>query len=277
MFCTGLCYDEIMDKFRALVSEELSVIDDNLDNIIEQDDCVFPDLRSFLSGNSKRIRSVICLLYLKSQGIDITNKITDFLVAVELIHNASLLHDDFVDNSDIRRGVPTLFKKYGSKLSVLSGDYLLSLAVERLIRLQNFDILTLFSDTVKKMSEAEITQYCSRNNEISFDEYLKIVTGKTAALFSSCIKSAAMLSGINCERAFRFGEKFGILFQINNDFDSDSAENDRFNGVKTAVSIIGIEKTLVFKDNYKEELRQILAEIPDNIYKKGIEDLIELL
>ena len=253
MFCTGLCYDEIMDKFRALVSEELSVIDDNLDNIIEQDDCIFSDLRSFLSGNSKRIRSVICLLCLKSQGID------------------------FVDNSDIRRGVPTLFKKYGSKLSVLSGDYLLSLAVERLIRLQNFDILTLFSDTVKKMSEAEITQYCSRNNEISFDEYLKIVTGKTAALFSSCIKSAAMLSGINCERAFRFGEKFGILFQINNDFDSDSAENDRFNGVKTAVSIIGIEKTLVFKDNYKEELRQILAEIPDNIYKKGIEDLIELL
>ena len=266
-----------MDKFRALVSEELSIIDDDLDSIIEQDDCIFSDLRSFLSGNSKRIRSVICLLYLKSQGINVTKKITDLLVAVELIHNASLLHDDFVDSSDLRRGVPTLFKKYGSKLSVLSGDYILSLAVKRLIMLENNGILNLFSDTVKKMSEAEITQYFSRNNEISFEKYLKIISGKTSALFSSCIKSAAVLSGIDSERAFRFGENFGILFQINNDFDSISAENDRFNGVKTAVNIIGIEKTLALKDNYKEELWQILAEIPNNAYKKGIEDLIELL
>ena len=266
-----------MDNIRALVLNELNLIEDNFYRLTKQNNAVFNDLGDFLLGKSKRIRSLVSLLYLKANNINTGQKIIDLLFSVELIHNASLLHDDVIDNSPLRRNVQTLFDKYGSKLSVISGDYILSIAVEKLLKLNNECILNLFLNTVKKMSEAEILQFFSRNQDITLKKYLDIVCGKTSSLFSASMKSAAILSGIDADRAGYFGDKFGMLFQINNDLDSSSAENDMKNGVKTAVNILGIEKTLALKDNYKEELRQILAEIPDNKYKNGIEDLIELL
>ena len=266
-----------MDKIRALVINELNQIEEHFNVLAKHNDALFKDLCDFLLGKSKRIRSIISLLYLKANNVNIDKNITDLLFSVELIHNASLLHDDVIDNSPLRRNAQTLFDKYGSKLSVISGDYILSIAVEKLLQLKNESILNLFLNTVKKMSEAEIDQFFSRNHDIILENYLGIVRGKTSSLFSASTKSTAMISGIDVDIAGQFGEKFGILFQINNDLDYSSAENDKINGVKTAVDILGIEKTLALKDNYKEELKHILAQIPDNIYKEGIEDLIRLL
>ena len=266
-----------MDKIRDLVSEELNLLEQELVKIKKNHNTMFDDLSNFVQGKSKRVRSLLCFLYLKSNNIDITSEIISLLAATELIHNASLLHDDVTDDSHTRRGVQNLFDKYGSKLSVISGDYLLSLAVEILFNLKNQYILNLFLSAVKKMSEAEIKQFFSRNTNVSVEKYLCIVKGKTAPLFSACMEAAANLSGINSDVAKTFGFNFGILFQINNDMDTFSAENDKNNGIKTAVDILGIEKTLALKDNYKEELSKILISIPDNKYKTGIEDLIKLL
>lgn len=266
-----------MDKIRGLVSEELNLLEQEFIKIKKNNSAMFDDLSDFVQGKSKRVRSLLCFLYLKSYNTDITSEIIELLTATELIHNASLLHDDVTDDSHTRRGVQNLFDKYGSKLSVISGDYLLSLAVGKILGLKNEYVLNLFLSAVKKMSEAEIDQFFSRNTDVSVEKYLCIVSGKTAPLFSACLESAAYLSGIDHNTAKTFGLNFGILFQINNDMDSVSAENDKINGIKTAVNILGIEKTLALKDNYNEELSKILISIPDNKYKTGIEDLIKLL
>lgn len=266
-----------MDKIRALVLDELNLIEDNFYNLTKYNNVIFKDLSDFVNGKSKRIRSLICLLYLKANNIAIKKEITDLLFCVELIHNASLLHDDVIDDAHLRRGAETLFDRYGAKISVISGDYLLAIAVEKLLGISNQQVLDSFLKAVKKMTEAEITQFFLRNSNIKLEKYLDVICGKTSSLFSACIKSAAILSDICSDNAEHFGKTFGILFQINNDLDSVSAENDKKNGVKTAVDILGIEKTLALKDNYKEELSKILVNIPDNKYKQGIEDLIKIL
>ena len=127
------------------------------------------------------------------------------------------------------------------------------------------------------MSEAEIIQFAGRKCDIDIEKYLTVVRGKTASLFRACLKSSAIISGLDTDMSENFAENFGILFQINNDLSPESVENDNQNFTKTAVNIIGIEKTLDLKDNYKEELSKILVNIPENKYKAGIEDLIKLL
>ena len=267
-----------MDSIRALVLNDLDYIENAFSKVSQKDSFIFADLDTFLQGKSKRIRSLLSILYLKANNyFDISNEILDMLFVCELIHNASLLHDDVVDDSFLRRGVPTLYDKYGSKLSVISGDYILSIAVEKLMQLNNNKVLLFFFDAVKSMSQAEISQYFSRNSDISIQKYLNIVQGKTSSLFSACVKASALLSGMDVDLAENFGKNFGILFQINNDMESDSADNDKKNGVNNVVDILGIEKTLALKDNYKEELRKILLDFPNNKYTNGIKDLIKLL
>ncbi len=266
-----------MDNIRALVLDELSLIEKCFDNIFSVNNGIFAELNDFLLGKSKRIRSLICLLYLKANNKIITKDIIKLLFSTELIHNASLLHDDVIDNSEYRRGIPTLYSKYGSKVSVLSGDYLLSFAVETLLELGNTEILKKFLNSTKIMSETEIIQFNNRGRDISLDLYLKTAEGKTASLFRACLASVSLLAALDINQAENFALKFGTLFQVNNDMKEESVKNDKENHLNTVVDIIGIEKTLDLKDNYKEELSNLLLNVPDNKYKTGIEDLIRLL
>ena len=266
-----------MDRIRALVSEELNHLENLLCNSVELKNELFIDLSKFIKGKSKRIRSLVCLLFLKANNVIIDKNIIDILYATELIHNASLLHDDVIDNAKLRRGVQTMFDKYGSELSVLSGDYILSIAVDKLLKLNNSEILNFYFSTTKEMSIAEIIQFSNRNKKTSIEQYLAVADGKTASLFSSCLKSAALLSDIDLKIADDLGKNFGILFQIYNDIEPYSSANDALNGLNTVVDILGIEKTLDLKDNYKDKLRRIINDFSDNKYKYGMKDLIELL
>ena len=266
-----------MDNIRALVSDELSLIEKRFDNIFSVKNEIFAELNNFLLGKSKRVRSLITLLILKADNISINQDVISLLAATELIHNASLLHDDVIDNSTLRRGIPNIYSKYGAEVSVLAGDYLLSDAVKILSELNNTEILKIFLNSTTVMSEAEIVQFNNRNCDISLSTYLKTAEDKTASLFKACLASAAILTEFDRYVAENFALNFGILFQINNDLQSESVNNDKLNNIKTAVDIIGIEKTLDLKDNYKEELSKILMNFPENKYKKGIEDVISLL
>ena len=266
-----------MEKIRALNAVYLQKIEENLSHFITEDSEYFAELNTFLCGESKRIRANLCLLYLRANGVNVDEKILTLLTLGELIHNASLLHDDVIDNETVRRGLPTLFDKYGSKISLILGDYLLSIAVEQLMSLGNTEIIRIFSNSTKKMCKAEVVQYSKRNGNISLPEYVDIILGKTASLFSAILKSSAVLCNLDEKLAENLGKNFGILFQINNDQNPISAQNDKLNGIKTATDILGIEKTQALKDNYKEKTRECLLEIPENEYRLGIEDLVDLL
>lgn len=231
----------------------------------------------FVSNGSKFIRSTLTILYLKSQNIEISQNIINVLVAGEIIHNASLLHDDVLDDADTRRGKTVIAKEFSPKISILAGDFLISNAIEKLLEINSFEILKIFKDCTKIMAEAEIKQYFLRGIIPSQDDYIKICLGKTAKLFSAILESCANLINISQEQARNFGQYFGLCFQIKNDLSESSISADKKNGISTAKDILGIEKTKILLDNYKEEMRKLIKNFPDNVYKNRLEDLINSL
>ena len=232
------------------------------------------ELTKFLIGESKFIRSKLAILYFKAQNLDFDAQIYNILAVGEIIHNSSLLHDDVLDNADSRRGNPTLSKLFGNKISILAGDYLLVYAIEKLLSLQNSNIIEVFKNCTKKMCESEIQQFLKRGIVPSEDEYLQFCSGKTAELYSAIFESIALVSKLDVVKAREFGKIFGLCFQIKNDLEINSSIQDKKNNVYTAINVLGIEKTAYLLDNYKEKMREMLAEFSDNIYKKGLEVLI---
>ncbi len=256
------------------------IIQNEIETVIQtiidkfKDPFIDKTLIDFITKGSKFIRSSLAILYLKSQGIEISEKVYKILAVTEIIHNASLLHDDVIDDAYTRRGNIVLAKKFNPKLSILAGDYLLSYAIEKLLVLKDFYIIELFKSCTTKMTKAEILQYFLRGNLPSKSEYLQICKGKTACLFSTLLESCAYLSNLDINKANKFGTIFGIYFQIKNDLNNDSANIDKKNGIFTANEVLGIEKTCNLLDNYKEEMRLIINDFPFNEYKKVLEDLI---
>ncbi|MBI1953584.1 MAG: polyprenyl synthetase family protein [Candidatus Omnitrophica bacterium] len=142
-------------------------------------------------------------------------------VAVELIHTATLLHDDVIDGASLRRGLSTLNAKWGNTLSVLSGDYLYSKAFCLLSSLESPGVLKLMSETARILCEGEVAQiHHQYNTALSRAQYLKIIGAKTASLMSACAQAGALLAGATPRQALRlsrFGLQFGLAFQVLDD------------------------------------------------------------
>ena len=257
-----------------LLSDELSLVENRLYNLFQADNSVLAEIDKFLKAPSKRIRSRFALLYLKANGVNVSDDIISVLTAGELIHNASLIHDDFVDSADLRRNDTTFHKKFNPRIAVLAGDFLLSLAGEVLISINNRYIDEKFYSVAKAMAEAEIEQQILSNSQPDKDAYLSICNGKTAKLFSVLVESCALLSNIDTVKAAKIGELFGMIFQFKNDIEPSSAEIDKQNGIFTAIDIFGIEKTNALIDNYKEEILGLITDFPNDMYRRELEELI---
>lgn len=180
-----------------------------------------------IASGGKRIRPLLLLL---SADLFNNHKVHDLAAAVELIHSATLLHDDVVDNSAIRRGKKTANAIWDNKSSILVGDYLFSIAFQLMVRSGNLQVLDLLARTSSIMADGEVMQLENSSNiEINKEKYLEIIFGKTAVLFSAACKSAALASGANSEEIealSEFGKNLGIVFQIVDDIlDYFSKEN----------------------------------------------------
>ena len=263
-----------MQNIISLISEEINNVNEALNNICDKHNYVYDALQDFINSPSKRIRSVLTILYLKSLEKKISPDIITMLCAGELIHNASLLHDDVLDDANTRRGIQTLHKQFSPKIAILCGDYLVSIATKKLAELNNNKILTIFQECTRKMSDSEIVQFINRRKFLDADTYIEICKGKTAALFVAILESAATLANIDELAAKNFGENFGILFQLKNDTEKYSAQLDKQNNIYTLKDILGIEKTNDLKDNYLERANTYITNMPQNIYNNALKDLI---
>ena len=178
----------------------------------------------------KRIRPALALLsaslpYSKKRGQrgvpGVNPKAVRLAVAVEMIHTATLLHDDVIDGASLRRGLSTLNAKWGDTLSVLSGDYLYSKAFCLLSELKDHRVLSLMSDTAHTVCKGEVAQIQHQYDvNLSVPRYLKIIQWKTASLMGACAQAGALLGGASSSHAARlgdFGLNFGLAFQIMDD------------------------------------------------------------
>ncbi len=204
-----------------------------------------------ISSGGKRIRPILLILAAKLCGTKDQKKPQDLAAAVELIHSATLLHDDVVDTSQVRRGKKTANSLWDNKASILVGDYLFSIAFQLMVRVKNLEVLGLLAKASSIMADGEVMQLENSSDvALSESKYFEIIFGKTAVLFAAACESGALVSDASKAEvaALReFGTNLGIIFQIVDDIlDYSSDEkvlgkdvgNDFFEGKVTLPVIL---------------------------------------
>lgn len=180
--------------------------------------------RQLLSGSlrqgGKRIRPILVLLSAEACGAPVWDAI-DAAAAVELIHTASLLHDDVVDHASTRRGEPTLHSLWSNKLAVLGGDFILAQALHLLMSSGDLRLLQSMADTVAAMGEGEILQIFQLfDSDVTEEDYLARIRCKTAVLMASSCEMGALLAGVpgtTVEALKTYGMAAGMAFQVVDD------------------------------------------------------------
>lgn len=218
---------DILQQIRKPIEDDLNQYLKVFDSYLVYDN---PLLQSALtvvaSRKGKMMRPILTLLSAKLLG-DINEKSINTAATFEFFHTASLLHDDIVDESDQRRGKPSINNSFGNKVAVLVGDFLLANSLLNASLTGSSKLVSIVSKAAQQLASGEILQLSNvQNDNFSEDIYFDIIKGKTAALFSACSESGAMSvtdSQLDIERLKEFGLLIGICFQIRDDiFDYNS-------------------------------------------------------
>lgn len=208
-------------KIFRLIESDLKEIEARLKTEATSNLALLETINKYLhESGGKRLRPGLLLLFSKLFGIR-GNTPLQLGVVVELIHVATLVHDDIIDNSAIRRGRPSVNAKWGNDVTVLFGDWLYMTAFWVALQERNFRILDILIEITRKMVEGELLQL-ERNHrlDVSLDDYLQICWHKTANLFSGCGSLAAAVAGadgVTEEAAATYGRALGMAFQLTDD------------------------------------------------------------
>jgi len=224
------------------------------DSLSHNDGLLEAALSHIRQRGGKRMRPMLVLLMAQNFG-RVTNVTQNAAVGLELLHTASLVHDDVVDESAERRGQASVNANYNNKVAVLVGDYVLSTALLRVSITENQRIVQILSELGRTLAAGEILQLSNVQNQlISEDVYYQIINSKTAALFEACAKIGALSASAPEQAVFdaaKFGQYIGMIFQIRDDiFDYfDSAQigkptgNDMAEGKLTLPVIYALNST----------------------------------
>lgn len=184
---------------------------------------LYAPIKYVLSMGGKRIRPTLMLLAYNLFKDD-PEKILSSACALETYHNYTLLHDDLMDNADVRRGQPTVHKKWNANLAVLSGDSMLVLAYQRMTECDCHlaEVLRLFTETALEIGEGQqMDMEFETRNDVREEEYIEMIRLKTSVLLACAMKIGALLADAPADDAdnlYRFGEKIGLAFQLQDDY-----------------------------------------------------------
>lgn len=209
------------DSIKKLTSTEALAVDQLIINELSSDVVLINQVGHYIVGNGgKRLRPMLLLLAAKSLG-GITDSHLILAAVIEFIHTATLLHDDVVDESDLRRGKESANAVWGNAASVLVGDYLYSSAFEMMVRTDNMRVMEILSKTTTAIAEGEVLQLLNCNNpETTEAKYLEVIARKTAILFSAATRLSAVISNTPSateEGLAQYGQHLGIAFQLIDD------------------------------------------------------------
>ena len=243
-------------ELKKSVENKLVMVDERIEQKLQSNVDLVKKMSSYhLDTGGKKLRALITLGGSKLCGYDKGSRDVNFAACVELIHSATLMHDDVIDNGEIRRGKKTLNKIWGNQSSILIGDYLLSRCFEMMVEDGNLEILKLLSSTSALISQGEILQLQHKGDVDMLEEtYLKIISNKTAALFLAASKIGSIIT--ERENKYKeamesYGKNLGLTFQIADDtldYNSDlklfgkNVGNDFFEGKVTLPIILLFQK-----------------------------------
>ncbi len=208
----------------APVDKDLSILTENLTKLVSARHPILGAAAEHLfKAGGKRIRPAIVLLVSRSTMLnrDITSRHRRLAEITEMIHTASLMHDDVVDEAEVRRNLPTVNKLFGDRIAILAGDFLFGQSSWYIANLDNLEVVKLLSEVIKNFAEGEIQQGLnSFETSLSIEAYLEKSYYKTASLMANSAKSAAILSEVNtqvAENLYEYGRNLGLAFQIVDD------------------------------------------------------------
>ena len=208
----------------APVDPDLRILTENLKKLVSARHPILGAAAEHLFGaGGKRVRPAIVLLVSRATVLDqdITPRHRRLAEITEMIHTASLVHDDVVDEAEIRRNVPTVNSLFDNRIAVLAGDFLFAQSSWYLANLDNLEVVKLLSEVIRNFAEGEIQQGINRfDTSLSIEAYLEKSYCKTASLIANSAKAAGLLSDVSAEVAEHlsaYGRHFGLAFQIVDD------------------------------------------------------------
>ena len=270
---------------RSVVETEFLAVNDF---IVEQLHSEVPLVESIghyiVDAGGKRLRPMLTLLASKACGIDSQQHIP-MAAVIEFIHTATLLHDDVVDMSTLRRGRPTANSKWNNPSSVLVGDFIYSRAFQVLVKIGDMRIMKIIADTTNKIAEGEVLQLIAKNNpNASEANYMQVIENKTAILFQAAAQCGALLANADeaSEKGLQnFGKSIGMAFQLIDDvldYAGDATDlgknigDDLAEGKPTLPLIYAIEKG----DKQQQKLIQ-QALRTEQLNPEMLKDVIEIV
>jgi octaprenyl-diphosphate synthase len=209
------------DSIKNLTAAETRAVDQLILKELSSDVVLINQIGHYIIGNGgKRLRPMLLLLAAKALGKTDDHHLI-LAAVIEFIHTATLLHDDVIDESLLRRGKESANAVWGNAASVLVGDYLYSSAFEMMVRTNNMRVMEILSETTTAIAEGEVLQLLNCNNpDTSEETYLDVIARKTAILFSTATRLAAVISVTDVETELAlaiYGQQLGIAFQLIDD------------------------------------------------------------
>lgn len=272
---------DVLSLIKSPIIDELEDFKNLFDHSLSSSNPLLTDVIVHLQQrNGKMMRPILVLLIAKLYG-KVSTQTLHAAVSLELLHTASLVHDDVVDESAERRGQLSVNAIFNNKVAVLTGDFLLATCLVQASKTKNHGIIDVVSKLGQDLAEGELLQLSNINNtEFSESVYFDVINKKTAALFASCTKAAALSAQVDNEKvelARLFGEYIGICFQIKDDiFDYfDNADigkptgNDMFEGKLT------LPVLFVLNNGAGEEIKQLAIKVKQRLAShQEISDLV---
>ena len=218
-----------LERLTALVVDDLREVNSLIVHHMESQVDLIPQLaRHLIAAGGKRLRPILTLASAKMCGYKGGNRHISLAACVEFIHTATLLHDDVVDESNLRRGLASANAVFGNKASVLVGDFLFSRSFELMVEDKSLDVLKILSHASSVIAEGEVMQLMTTNDtETSETAYLDVVKAKTAQLFAAACRIGAVVAErprVEEEALDNYGMNLGISFQLIDDVLDFSAE-----------------------------------------------------
>jgi octaprenyl-diphosphate synthase len=219
-----------LTAIKTLVAADLSLVDRVIRDRLASDVALVNQVAEYIiAGGGKRLRPLVVVVAARACGYN--GRHTEAAAIIELIHTATLLHDDVVDASDLRRGRDTANSLWGNEASVLVGDYLYSRAFEMMVDIGEMRIMDIMASATNKIAEGEVLQLMNANDPDTTEQrYFDVIYRKTAKLFEAGCGVAGILAGASKEQQdalLRYGKHLGTAFQLVDDaldYSSTSAE-----------------------------------------------------
>lgn len=211
----------IAENLRILVAEDMSAVDECIRRHLQSDVVLVNQVAEYIiQGGGKRLRPLLTVLVARSLGYSGVHHYT-LAAVVELIHTATLLHDDVVDKSELRRGRETANEMFGNEASVLVGDFVYSRSFQMMVSVNRLDVMRILSDATNIIAEGEVLQLMnSHDPDITEQQYFQVIGYKTAQLFEAAARLGAVLNDVSIEVEqvmASFGRQLGVAFQIIDD------------------------------------------------------------